>query len=172
MPISTKRKGVVPPAGPHARRAKFQADLAPAEDRAVRALKEDLRLSGNTDLLPDAVALYRWAVSERKQGHRIVRERADGERRILVFPRFERVAPEGALPSVRIEWTPRELERLAERRGLQCSSSALPGSSPRNLDDPLSRRVWRSFIIRFAGSFRGGQDKGVTYRQITAPTQP
>jgi hypothetical protein len=157
MPISTKRKGVVPPAGPHARRAKFQADLAPAEDRAVRALKEDLRLSGNTDLLPDAVALYRWAVSERKQGHRIVRERADGERRILVFPRFERVAPEGALPSVRIEWTPRELERLAE---------------PRNLDDPLSRRVWRSFIIRFAGSFRGGQDKGVTYRQIPAPTQP
>jgi hypothetical protein len=88
--------------------------LAPAEDRTVRALKADLQLSSNTDFLSDAVALYGWAVSERKQGHRIVSESADGERRILVFPRLERVAPESALPRVRIEWTPRELESLAE----------------------------------------------------------
>ena len=43
-------------------------DLAPAEDRAVRLLKEELQLSSNTDFLSDAVALFRWAVSERKWG--------------------------------------------------------------------------------------------------------
>jgi hypothetical protein len=114
MPTKTKRKRTAASAVPRARRTKFQADLAPAEDRTVRALKADLQLSSNTDFLSDAVALYGWAVSERKQGHRIVSESADGERRILVFPRLERVAPESALPRVRIEWTPRELESLAE----------------------------------------------------------
>ena len=123
MPANTKRKRVLPSAKTRARRSKFQADLAPAEDRTVRALKEDLQLSSNTDLFSDAVALYRWAVSERKQGRRIVSESADGERRILVFPRLERVAPEGALPRVRIEWTERELERLAE---LASADSASP----------------------------------------------
>jgi hypothetical protein len=49
-----------------------------------------------------------------KQGCRIVSKSADGERRILVFPRLERVAPQDALPRVRIEWTEHELERLAE----------------------------------------------------------
>jgi hypothetical protein len=97
--------------------------MAPAEDQTVRALKADLQLSSNTDLLSDAVALYRWAVSERKQGHRIVSESADGERRILVFPRLERVAPDRALPRVRIEWTPRELESLAE---LAFADAAIP----------------------------------------------
>ena len=123
MPTNTKRKRVVVPAAPHARRTKFQADMAPAEDQTVRALKADLQLSSNTDLLSDAVALYRWAVSERKQGHRIVSESADGERRILVFPRLERVAPDRALPRVRIEWTPRELESLAE---LAFADAAIP----------------------------------------------
>jgi len=123
MPTAAKRKRVVDSGVPHARRTKFQADLAPAEDQTVRALKDDLQLSSNTDLLSDAVALYRWAVSERKQGHRIVSESADGERRILVFPRLERVAPQGALPRVRIEWTERELERLAELASADAAAS-------------------------------------------------
>jgi hypothetical protein len=96
------------------RKAKFQADLAPAEDRTMRALKEELELASNTDFFSDALALFRWAVSERKLGHRIVSESVSGERRVLVFPRLERVAPDVALPRVEIQWTARELENLAK----------------------------------------------------------
>jgi hypothetical protein len=35
MPVNTKRKRIVAPAVPRGRGAKFQADLAPAEDRTV-----------------------------------------------------------------------------------------------------------------------------------------
>ena len=97
-----------------ARKAKFQADLAPAEDRMVRGLKEELQLSSNTDFLSDALALFRWAVWERKRGHRIFSETETGERKELLFPRLERVAPGLALPRVEISWTPRELESLAQ----------------------------------------------------------
>ena len=96
------------------RKPKFQADLAPAEDLMVRGLKQELQLGSNTDFLSDALALFRWAVGERKRGRRIFSENEAGERRELVFPRLERVAPEVALPRVEIAWTPRELESLAE----------------------------------------------------------
>ena len=95
------------------RKSKFQADLAPAEDSMVRALKTELQLTSNTDFLSDALTLFRWAVSERKRGHRIVSESATGERQILIFPRLERVAPDLALPQVDIRWTQTELESLA-----------------------------------------------------------
>lgn len=97
-----------------ARNTKFQADLPPAEDRAVRRLKEDLRLRSNTDFLADAVALFRWAVSERRLGHRIISETLSGERRVLVFPRLEQVAPETNLPRIEIAWTESQLASLAE----------------------------------------------------------
>jgi len=99
---------------PKIRKTKFQADLAPSEDRMMRALKEELELTSNTDFLSDALALFRWAVSERKRGHNIVSESITGERKILVFPRLERVAPEIALPHTEIQWTGAELESLAE----------------------------------------------------------
>jgi hypothetical protein len=95
------------------RKSKFQADLAPAEDQMVRGLKQQLQLNSNTDFLSDALALFRWAVGERKRGHRIFSEAATGERKELVLPRLERVAPEVDLPRVEISWTPRELESLA-----------------------------------------------------------
>jgi hypothetical protein len=101
-------------AGKRLRKTKFQADLAPADDRMVRVLKEELQLNSNTDFLSDALALFRWAVSERKLGHRIISENPAGERRTLVLPRLERVAPEFSLPRVEIPWTARELESLAE----------------------------------------------------------
>jgi hypothetical protein len=109
--------------GKRLRKAKFQADLAPADDRMVRALKEELQLNSNTDFLSDALALFRWAVSERKLGHRIISENPGGERKILVLPRLERVAPEFSLPHVEIQWTARELESLAE---LAASPNANP----------------------------------------------
>jgi hypothetical protein len=93
---------------------KFQADLAPAEDHMVRALKAELQMSSNSDFLSDALTLFRWAVSERKRGHRIVSESATGERKVLLFPRLERVAPEVTLPHVDIRWTDKELGGLAE----------------------------------------------------------
>src|SRR6266481_3375304 len=114
MAVKTKqvRKQSQPPQT--ARKLKFQADLAPAEDRWVRLLKQELQLTSNTDFLSDALALFRWAVSERKLGRRIVSESASGERKILLFPRLERVAPDPVLPRVEIKWTGRELESLAE----------------------------------------------------------
>jgi hypothetical protein len=95
-------------------KTKFQADLAPSEDRMVRALKAELQMSSNSDFLSDALTLFRWAVAERKRGHRIVSESASGERKVLLFPRLERVAPELTLPQVDIPWTDKELGSLAE----------------------------------------------------------
>jgi len=77
-------------------------------------LKEELQLASNTDFLSDAVALIRWAVSERRLGRRIVSESASAERKVLVFPRLERVAPDLVLPRVGIQWTGRELASLAD----------------------------------------------------------
>ena len=114
MALKTRKKRIEAPAITQRRKTKFQADLAPAEDRSVRLLKEELQLSSNTDFLSDAVALFRWAVSERKLGHRIMSESASGERNVLLFPRLERVAPVIVLPRVDIKWTGRELESLAE----------------------------------------------------------
>ena len=112
LKIRQAKKVTLSPRGP--RKSKFQADLAPAEDQMVRGLKQDLQLNSNTDFLSDALALFRWAVGERKRGHRIFSEAGTGERKELVLPRLERVAPELALPRVEISWTPRELERLAD----------------------------------------------------------
>jgi len=114
MTLKTKQARKQPRSQQTARKSKFQADLAPAEDRMVRGLKEELQLSSNTDFLSDALALFRWAVWERKRGHRIFSETETGERKELVFPRLERVAPGLALPRVDIPWTPRELESLAD----------------------------------------------------------
>ena len=109
MTLRTKQKTAESPG-----KAKFQADLAPAEDRTVRLLKQELQLTSNADFLSDAVALFRWAVSERKLGHRIVSESAGGDRSVLVLPRLERVSPDVALPRVEMNWTARQLESLAK----------------------------------------------------------
>jgi hypothetical protein len=79
----------------------------------VRGLKQELQLNSNTDFLSDALALFHWAVAERRRGHRIFSETQTGERKELVLPRLERVAPELSLPRVEISWTARELESLA-----------------------------------------------------------
>jgi hypothetical protein len=113
MPPKTRRTNRPQQAERTIRKSKFQADLAPTEDRIVRGLKQELELGSNTDFLCEAVALFRWAVWERKRGHRIFSESETGERKELVLPRLERVAPELVLPRVEISWSPRELESLA-----------------------------------------------------------
>ena len=114
MALKTRQARMQSQSPKTARKSKFQADLAPAEDRMVRGLKQELQLNSNRDFLSDALALFRWAVWERKRGHRIFSESETGERKELVFPRLERVAPEIALPRVEISWTSRELESLAD----------------------------------------------------------
>jgi hypothetical protein len=117
MPATVKEKSkhAVPQLHMRAKapKIKFQADLAPSEDQMVRRLKAELEMASNSDFLADALALFRWAVAERKRGHRIVSESTSGERKVLLFPRLERVAPELTLPQTGIAWTPAELESLA-----------------------------------------------------------
>src|SRR5437016_11791382 len=72
MALKTKQIRKQPQAERATRKSKFQADLAPAEDRMVRGLKQELQLTSNSDFLSDALALFRWAVWERKRGHRIL----------------------------------------------------------------------------------------------------
>ena len=114
MSTAVKEKANSTAPFPKIRKTKFQADLAPIEDSMVRALKAELQLTSNTDFFSDALALFRWAISERKRGRIILSESSTGERKILVFPRLERVAPEFSLPHVEIQWNSRELESLAE----------------------------------------------------------
>jgi hypothetical protein len=131
MTVKTKQTKKQPQSTKGPRKSKFQADLAPTEDRIVRGLKQELQLSSNTDFLSDALALFRWAVGERRRGHRIFSETETGERKELVFPRLERVAPEVTLPRVEISWTPRELESLAD----------LASREPANPTETLIRAV-------------------------------
>ena len=114
MPATVKEKSKNTAPSPKMRKSKFQADLAPSEDSMVRVLKAELQMTSNTDFLSDALALFRWAVSERRRGHIIISESSTGERKILVLPRLERVAPQVALPHVDIQWNDKELESLAK----------------------------------------------------------
>jgi len=98
----------------HTRKPKFQADLAPIEDRIVRSLKEELQITSNSDFMSDAVALFQWAVGERKRGHKIFSESTTGEREVLVLPRLERVAPGALLPYVNVASNEKELESLID----------------------------------------------------------
>lgn len=93
---------------------KFQADLAPSDAGTLQRLKQDLEVRSNADFLAEAVSLIRWAVSERRRGCVIVSESATGEKRVLVSPRLERVAPEQPLPRVEIHWTNQQLESFAK----------------------------------------------------------
>jgi hypothetical protein len=76
--VKDKSKYTVP--SPKVRKLKFQAELAPSEDSIVRALKAELQMTSNTDFISDALALFRWAVSEWKRGHVMVSESSTGER--------------------------------------------------------------------------------------------
>jgi len=93
---------------------KFQADLAPSDAGALQRLKQDLEVRSNADFLAEAVSLIRWAVSERRRGCVIVSESVTGEKRVLVSPRLERVAPEQPVPHVELRWTKQQLESFGQ----------------------------------------------------------
>lgn len=141
--------------GPRLRKAKFQADLAPAEDGMVRALKGELQLNSNTDFLSDALALFRSAVSERKLGHRIVSETPNDERKILVLPRLERVAPDFSFAAGRDSLDePRTRESGRTRLSTDCESpdrGLNPGHAPLKLNGdchPAPGRAGRDERLR------------------------
>jgi hypothetical protein len=102
---------------------KFQADLAPSDAGALQRLKQDLEVRSNADFLAEAVSLIRWAVSERRRGCVIVSESATGEKRVLVSPRLERVAPEQPVPHVQLRWTKEQLQSFGR---LASGPSAAP----------------------------------------------
>ncbi len=56
MEVNSKKKRAEAQATNRPRKAKFQADFAPAEDRTVRLLKAELQLTSNTDFFFDAIA--------------------------------------------------------------------------------------------------------------------
>src|SRR5260370_28555299 len=84
-----------------ARKPKFQADLAPIEDGAVRSLKEQLQLTSNSDFLSEAVALFQWAVSALRQESMILSESARRDMRYLVLQLLHRAPPQSTLPHVK-----------------------------------------------------------------------
>lgn len=114
MPLKAKKKRSQTPVPPRRRKATFQADLAASDEHRVRLLKQELQLASNTDFFADAVALFHCAVSERKLGHRILSESPSGDRKVLVLPGLERVAPDLSLPRIEIQWTESELAALAK----------------------------------------------------------
>jgi hypothetical protein len=109
---------------------KFQADLAPSDAGTLKRLKQDLEVRSNADFLAEAVSLIRWAVSERRRGCVIVSESATGEKRVLVSPRLERVAPEQPVPRVELRWTKQQLESFGQ---LASGPPAPPTSALRDL---------------------------------------
>jgi hypothetical protein len=109
---------------------KFQADLAPSDAGTLQRLKQDLEVRSNADFLAEAVSLIRWAVSERRRGCVIVSESITGEKRVLVSPRLERVAPEQPVPHVEIRWTKQQLESFGR---LAAAAPTAPTSALVNL---------------------------------------
>ncbi|MBZ5705386.1 MAG: hypothetical protein LAN63_08535 [Acidobacteriia bacterium] len=113
---------------------KFQADLAPSDASTLQRLKQELEVRSNADFLAEAVALIRWAVSERSRGCAIVSESASGEKRVLVSPRLERVAPEQLLPHVEINWSKEQLESFGQL------ASGPPAAPKRALVDLMKQK--------------------------------
>jgi len=100
MALKAKSTAIQTSSNRRARKSKFQADVAPAEERTIRLLKEELRLSSKRRLPVGRLALLGWVASERKQGYRIIGE-------------------EVALPPVEMQWTKRELKSLAQLRAMR-----------------------------------------------------
>src|SRR5438045_2475698 len=93
---------------------KFQADIPSRDEDTLNYLMEILEVRSNADFLTKAVALFRWAVEERKKGCKIFTMSPLGEQRELVMPELERIAPELNLPFRSVGWTIDELDNFAE----------------------------------------------------------
>lgn len=93
---------------------KFQADIPSRDEQTLTYLMDVLEVRSNADFLTKAVALFRWAVEERKKGCKIFTMSPLGEQRELVMPELERIAPELDLPFRSVGWHVDELENFAE----------------------------------------------------------
>jgi hypothetical protein len=93
---------------------KFQADIPSRDEQTLTYLMDILEVRSNADFLTKAVALFRWAVEERKKGCKIFTMSPLGEQRELVMPELERIAPELDLPFRSVGWHVDELENFAE----------------------------------------------------------
>ena len=93
---------------------KFQADIPSRDEQVLNLLMEELEVRSNADFLTKAIALFRWAVEERKRGCKIFTMSPQGQQRELVMPELERIAPELDLPFRSVGWHIDELENFAE----------------------------------------------------------
>jgi hypothetical protein len=92
---------------------RFQADLTPKEAAILEALKEQIEVRSNADLLSNVLSLLAWLVRERQEGRIIVSFAEDRPVRELASPILDRVAPEYKLPKVEMSWTRDELNSFA-----------------------------------------------------------
>jgi|SRR2546422_10792403 len=93
---------------------KFQADIPSRDEKVLNLLMEELDVRSNADFLAKAIALFRWAVEERKKGCKIFTMSPQGQQRELVMPELERIAPELNLPFRSVGWHVEELNNFAE----------------------------------------------------------
>lgn len=89
---------------------KFQADLAAADDDALKSLMKILEVRSKADFLAKAIYFFQMAVAQRKRGNRIAFLSPDGSReQIVLMPELERVAPRFNQGLVELEWTQEEI---------------------------------------------------------------
>jgi hypothetical protein len=93
---------------------KFQADIPQRDEQAISCLMEELEVRSNADFLTKAITLLRWAVEERKKGCKIFTMSPLGQKRELVMPELERIAPELELPWSAVAWTIDELDNFGK----------------------------------------------------------
>jgi len=109
---------------------RFQAEIPEKDGSLLNTLVKDLDVQSNAELLTNLIALALWIVAERRQGRRLTSVGPSGQSKELVLPLFERAAPSQELPHIEMEWTPQELEHLAE---LASSSPAKPNEKLKRL---------------------------------------
>ena len=109
---------------------RFQAEIPNKDASLLDALVRDLDVQSNAELLTNLIALGLWMATERRQGRKLASVGPNGPNKELVLPLFERVAPAQELPHVEMEWTPQELQHLAE---LASAPSAPPNEKLKRL---------------------------------------
>jgi hypothetical protein len=91
---------------------KFQADIPQKDEQMLNCLMDVLEVRSNADFLTKAIALFRWAVDERRKGCKIFTMSPLGHQRELVMPELERIGPEANVPWTSMGWTMEELDNF------------------------------------------------------------
>ena len=91
----------------------FQAEINDRDKAVLYALKEELAIKSNPELLAHLLVIAEWMVEEIRAGRKIVSYSDETPVRELVDPVLKRAARPQQLPRVTIDWTEDELRDLA-----------------------------------------------------------